>query len=356
MPDLRVTIDARMAFHSGIGRYIRGLTGALLEGSSGVAVRLLGLPGGGEHRLEGATLVPFDAGIYTLKEQLLGSWICRGLESSNSVFHFPHYNVPWRMPCRSVVTIHDLTHLELPEFFPAARVRAARVVLRRAVRRAGRIIAVSAATRDALERHLPGSSAKTTVIHHGADTVFRPLPEEAVEAARARLGVGRCFVYAGNDKPHKNLPRLVSAFAGLRAEGSDAELILTCPPAPGTSPPGVRSIGSVSDDELVELYNVAEAVVLPSLNEGFGLPALEAMACGTPVVGSSIEALRELVGDAGLLVDPLDTSAITAALRRLLGERELRMELAARAFARAGEFSWERAAKRTLEVYRELAV
>lgn len=351
-----VVLDARMAFHSGIGRYIRGLTRALLAAEPSPELSFLGAPdGGGATWLEGRVVpnVPYNAGIYTVREQFLGSWICRRLESRTSVFHFPHYNVPLRMPRASVVTIHDMTHLQFPEYFSTVRVAFARRVLKRAVTRAARIITVSEATRTALERWFPDTAARATVIHHGVDEPFRPLPPGRLEGLRERHGPGRWLVYAGNTKPHKNLPRILAAYEQLRA-GSDPPrlvLVLTADADPPPVPEGVRVLRDLSDEQLAQWYNLSDALLLPSLNEGFGLTALEAMACGTPVIGSTIDALQEVVGDGGVLVNPHDVGAIASAMRSVLTDEALRVDLAARARERAKGFTWEKAAEQTLEVY-----
>ena len=357
---LRVAIDARMAFHTGIGRYIRSLTRELARREGELALSLLGAPQGhGESWLGDApvTRVDFDADIYSVKEQWVGSWLCRRLAGETSVFHFPHYNVPWLAPSRTAVTIHDLTHLQFPEFFPRGRVRLAYRVLRHAVRRASRLIAVSAATRSALERLMPEARGKTTVIHHGVDPAFRPVAEAEVEAFRRGQNLNRFVLYVGANKPHKNLAALTEAFRQVRAGSQRTELVMICgsgetPPA---DEPGVRVLPAASDEELVLWYNAAQAVALPSLNEGFGMPALESMACGTPVVGSDIPALREVIGEAGLLVDVTDTAGLALAIERILGDDDLRAELRDLALARAATFSWTRAADETLQVYRQLA-
>ena len=133
------------------------------------------------------------------------------------------------------------------------------------------------------------------------------------------------------------------------------ELVLITAPDDPREADGVRYVPDVSDEELVRWYNAAEALLLPSLNEGFGMPALEAMGCGTPVIGSAIDALTEVVGEAGLLVDPPDRDNLAAAMRRVLDESDLRAELRVLSLARAARFSWADAAERTLQVYREVA-
>lgn len=347
-----VTLDARMAYHSGIGRYIRALV-RHLEPSERVDLRVFS--GEGRSLLPPERTLRFDAGIYTLREQLLGSWLCRRRRRSGEVWHFPHYNVPWWPPRRSVVTIHDLIHFELAGEFGSGRVALARRVLERATGRAARVIAVSEATRVALERLLPAAASKTVVIHHGVDDRFRPLPPDRVAAFSAEHELEAALLYVGNDKPHKNIPRMLRAFALVRERHPRAQLVLVGPPAEGAVPPGVRRVGAVDDEQLPLWYNAAAAVVLPSLIEGFGFPALEALACGTPVIGSRIPAIREVVDRAGLLVDPTDVPALATSMRKILEEPELAAELERRGRERASEFSWERAARETAAVYAGVA-
>jgi len=348
-----------MAYHSGIGRYIRSLTRALVQSPGGPGLSLL--RGSGEPAPDwldpGAVRVlPFDAEIYTLKEQWAGSRIARQGAKEGALLHFPHYNSPWFLPPGSVLTVHDLTHLLFPEFYPERRVRAARVVLSRAVKRAGRIVAVSGATRDELVKLFPDSENRTVVVHHGVDRSFRPSDAGQIERFRREQGLGRYFLYVGNRKPHKNLGRLLRAFTRLRHSFGDVELVLAgASPWPEPPPAGTRVLSDVDDEMLVRWYGAAEALLLPSLSEGFGMTALEAMACAVPVIGSEIAAISEVTGEAGLLVDPLDEQALAAAMSRLLEDGELRAELSRRSRARAAEFTWEKCAAQTMEVYRTVA-
>jgi glycosyltransferase involved in cell wall biosynthesis len=351
-------LDARMALHSGIGRYIRGLVPALRSLDPALSLLLLGPPDREDAPWRAGTdTVAFRAPIYSLREQLEGSRLCRRLRQRAGVFHFPHYNAPWWLPASSVVTVHDLTHLELSGLFPRGRAAAARLLMRRVVRRARRLIAVSGATRDALERCFPGAGEKTTVVHHGLEPCFRPLEAAVSRSFREEHGLRRFFLYVGNAKPHKNLPRLLAAVQEVRRFAVDAELVMVTGDAVSIPPgrEGIRVLGPVSDPTLARWYGTAQALVLPSLNEGFGLPAAEAMACGTPVIGSAIPALTEVVGEAGLLADPRDTGQLVANMLRLLEDDDRRRELARRSVERARSFSWAESARRHLEVYRDAA-
>jgi glycosyltransferase involved in cell wall biosynthesis len=353
---VKVVIDARMAFHSGIGRYIRCLGQALAESSLSPELTLLTSPGDDAAWLGSNSIrkIVFDADIYSTREHWLGSLICYGQARDAEVFHFPHYNIPWLLPRRSVVTIHDLTHFKFPEFFPSSMLGPAKAVLARAVRRAGRIIVPSDATRMDLEEMFKGVSRKTVVIHHGVEPRFKPIPTSEVERFRQEKQLGRFFLYVGNNKQHKNLSRLSRAFAVLRESHPNAGLVLVGETESASPyPTGTRVLPRLSDEELVYLYNAAEAVLLPSLSEGFGLPAVEAMACGTPVIGSDINTLVEVVGEAGLLIDPRDEGALAGAMLRILDEPELVAALSRASLDRIKPLSWSRSASMTLDVYQQ---
>jgi glycosyltransferase involved in cell wall biosynthesis len=324
---MRVAIDCRKIADYGIGTYIRGLLSSL----RGVELVALGpasiaslLPPGVEH-------VVVDAPHYSLRELLA---VGRAADRAGAdLFHAPHYVLP-ATRCPSVVTIHDLIHLHQPLRNPAARLYA-RVMLGRAVRRAARVLTVSEAVRRDLIAF--GCEAeKIVVTPNGIDSRFTP-------GAAPDSGY---FLYVGNDKPHKNVGRLVEAFARV-----GGRLVLAG--APFERFRGVERRGFVSDDELLALYRGAIALVLPSLEEGFGLPAAEAMACGTAVITSTAPALVELTGDAALHVEATEVDALADAMRRVAYDGALRASLAARGAARARAFTWERCASRTLEAYRK---
>jgi glycosyltransferase involved in cell wall biosynthesis len=174
-------------------------------------------------------------------------------------------------------------------------------------------------------------------------------------------------LHVGADAPRKNLPRLLDAYAAARrAAGDDSQLVLVGPPGPATPArwlrtrrlelgPHVRRLDAVPDDDLPALYSGAACLAYPSLAEGFGLPILEAMACGTPVLTSGCSSMQEVAGEAALLVDPGRTETIAEGLVRLLTEDGLRQELIARGLARAGAFTWARTARATESVYRAVA-
>jgi glycosyltransferase involved in cell wall biosynthesis len=277
------------------------------------------------------------------------------------VLFVPAHVVPAIHPRATVVTIHDLGYLHFPGAHPALSRRYLDLSTRWSARAARRVIAVSAATRDDLVAILQVPPAKISVVHHGVRSVAC-LPEPAMRATLERLGVAQPYVlFVGTVQPRKNLQRLIRAFARVGAAGLPHRLVIAGrlgwfiePIRAEVAALGlterVRFTGYVPDGDLPALYRGADAFAFPSLYEGFGMPALEALACSVPVVASNTTSLPEIVGDAGLLVDPLDEVAIGAALVRVLADAPLRARLAVAGPERATHFSWERCARATLAV------
>jgi len=272
---------------------------------------------------------------------------------------------PWWSPCPVVVTIHDLAYLRYPQVHPLGRRLYLGAFTRLTVRRAKAIVAVSQYTRREIGQFFRVPMERIHVIYEGYDARFRPLPHEEVEAFRKQRGLPpRYLLYLGNLEPRKNLSRLVQAYARISGR-EQVPLVLAGPRGWGYADlfrqvdrlglsGRVAFPGFVPAEELPLWYNGAEAFVYPSLYEGFGLPPLEAMACGTPVLVSSASSLPEVVGEAGLQVPPEDVDALAEALQRLLDDAELRAALRQRGLEQAGRFSWARMAEETAGLYRQL--
>ncbi len=272
----------------------------------------------------------------------------------------PAHVLPLIRPRRTVVTVHDLGYLFFPETHPPARRLELHLSTAWNARVATRVIAVSQATKDDLVRHYRIPAERIRVVHHGVEPRFRPTEDPAV-AARYGLPKGY-FLYLGTLQPRKNLERILQAYARLPAgapplvlagaKGWYFERIAAQIAALGLQERVVLP-GYVADDDVPALLGGAIALVYPSLYEGFGLPALEAMACGTPVISARSSSLPEVVGEAGLLVDPLNVAELAGALRRLLEDEALREDLSRRGLAQARLFSWERCAREALSVFDE---
>jgi glycosyltransferase involved in cell wall biosynthesis len=280
------------------------------------------------------------------------------------VLHSPHHTTPLvSCGCRRVVTIHDLTFLLLPERYPPTRRLYFQVMTRLSARVADAVIVPSEAVREDVVRLLRVPPERLFVVPEAAGPAFHPQDAVAIEAVRSRYGLeGPFLLSVGSLEPGKNRERLLQAFARLRDRGLKHSLVVAGQQAwryEGEAPlarrlglaESVRFLGHVPRADLPALYSAADALVFPSLYEGFGLPALEALACGTPVVVSNVSALPEVVDDAALQVSPLDVEALADAMERLLRDDRLRADLRERGLERAAQFSWEKAARQTVEVY-----
>ncbi len=281
-------------------------------------------------------------------------------EERLDVLHCAKSGVPAGLDCASVMTVFDVIFLKHPSLYPRWWLWYWRRTIRRSVERASAIATISATTARDLEECVPAASGKVHPIPIGVDPRFFSRPP--AQSGEGREGTaGRYFLFVGNITARKNIPLLIDAY--LRAgKGLGASLVLAGSVdyrsrealealSRGERDGGVRYVSRVSDDELAALYRGALALVYPSRYEGFGLPALEAMASGCPVIASNAGALPEVAGDAAVLVDPDSLDGLAEAMRRMAGDAGLRGDLAARGLARAREFSWERTAARTLEVY-----
>ncbi len=310
------------------------------------------------------TVVPVSARVFGLRQQ----WRLWDMARRHrlDLYHSPYYVMPYAMPCPVAVTIHDLIPHLYPDALPSDRpVGLYRLLVRFAARRADAILVDSTATRTDLVKHGLATAERVTAVPLGVAREFGPRPAQVCAAAARAYGLeGPYVLYMGINKPHKNLGRLIAAWALLPVSLRHTHCLVIAGPkdtrhtglqkaieAHGVSA-SVRLIGRVREEDMAPLYGGATAFVFPSLYEGFGLPVLEAMACGTPVACSSTPSVAEVAGDAGILFDPLDVAGIRDALSRLLADAELRSRLREAGLGRAAEFSWERTARRTLEVLR----
>jgi glycosyltransferase involved in cell wall biosynthesis len=361
-----IGIDARQLRDFGIGTYVRNLVEALAARDRENRYVLFV----GRHRFD--TLpdnfqqVVERAPIYSLREQVALSWRIRRMRLD--LYHATHYVLPAYLSCPAVVTIHDIIHLLYPEFLPnALALFYAQRMIGRSLRLSRRVISVSLNTKLDLIDTFGVSSRKIRVVYNGVEDVFRRrLAPDALHAGLARLGIGArpYALFVGNPKPHKNLENVLRSFALAVPRVPAIEPELVCVGARGDGSKRlellarqlgiadrVRFLGHLPQQDLPAVYQGATVFLYPTLYEGFGLPVIEAMASGVPVVTSDSSSLVEIAQDAAEIVSPFDVEQIAAAIARLLGDPAQRAELARRGLRRADDFGWPRAAEKTLEVY-----
>jgi len=378
---MRIAIDYTAALRqgAGIGRYVRELVRALARLDRENEYVICWARDAGS-RPPAPRDVPVRSTLrrWPLTERMLiWMWHRLGiplwaelLSGRIDLFHSPDFTLPPLWRAKGVLTIHDLSYERVPECADPAQRRYLRTAVPRSVHRADALLADSENTRRDLMELYDVPADKVTVVYPGVDPRFRPLADPAaLERARERYGLGGPFLLAlGTLEPRKNVARLLRAYAALRAED---DLIL--PPLAFSGAVGwmmegifrlvddlrlgdeVIFLGYVPDEDLPALLNLATALVYPSLYEGFGLPVLEALACGTPVVTSRVSSLPEVAGEVAAYCDPRDVTDIARAIRWLLMDEAVRERLSQRGPAQAGKFSWDEAARRVLQVYKAVA-
>ncbi len=366
-----IYLDVSAAVHrrAGLGRYAESLTRALIARAPDRYALFYNRERGAEP-LAGLEHVPAHTIALGYKPWRMLVWLGQlahvgfdRLLPGAALFHATEHLL---LPLRSiptVLTVHDLIFRHLPEHHKPLNRWYLNLTMPLYCRRATHIIAVSACTRRDLLTLYGLPPDKVTVIPEAADPRFRPQSSDIVAAVRTRYGLPERYLLAvGTIEPRKNLTRLLRAFEALRAEQLTDALVIVGKrgwlygdffAALERSPArdAVLFPGYVADEDLPAIYGGAQALAFPSLYEGFGLPVLEALACGTPVVTANTSAIPEAGGDAVLYCDPTDLEALTAALRHILRDATLREEMRARGLVQAARFSWERAAEETQAVY-----
>lgn len=283
------------------------------------------------------------------------------------VLHAPDFVVP---PTRApaLLTIHDLSFLIYPQFAVPSMVRYLSIAVPRSLTRAAMVLADSEATRQDLARLLHMPPERVTVVYPGVSNAFQPLPPAVYEPVRRRLGLPDDFLlFVSTLNPRKNVVRIVEAFASLIADGQRPALNLVLAGQRGwlydeifaaierlQLGERVRALDFVDDSDLPALYNAAAACVYPSLYEGFGLPALEALACGTPLVTANNSSLTEVAEGSAVLADAEDVESIARGIAQVLDDAALRSRFRAAGLERAKQFTWEHAAAQVLECYQRL--
>ena len=338
---------------SGIGTYIRHLLG---RGIYDVAL-------GEEEEIRNydrdVKVIPYPAKIYSPQEQIL--FPAKELKKEGvNLIHFPHYNAPFFCGIDYVVTVHDLIHIIFPQYMKNRIAAAyAKALMANSLHNSRHIFTVSEHSRKDLISCFQVPDQKITVTYNSTDPVFRRLPEEDYACLDEKYGIAgkKAILYVGNLKPHKNVKTLIRAFQEMNRP--DTVLLLAGKDfnddALNTAmkeSSGIIRCGMVSDEELIHLYNRADVFAFPSLYEGFGIPPLEAMACGTPVVCSNASSIPEVVGNAALLCEAEDSSSLKENICRVLDDESLRNTLIQRGAERVARFSWEETAAKTAECIR----
>ena len=284
-----------------------------------------------------------------------------------AVFHSLTSTIPFRRPCRTVVTFCDLFHEVHPEFVPPKARRKMNWAFAHAARHADRVIAISENTKRDIIHYYGTPEQMISVIYPGVNPFYRRLEQtKENEAVLAGYGVTKPFLlHVGGMTENRNITGMLDALTLLKKDNVRPQLVLVGRPFWGFDlealiqsqglTDAVVHIDYASNEHLRILYNAAEVLLLPSFFEGFGIPVLEAMACGTPVVASSTSALPEAVGNAGLLVDPREPATIADAVRQISNNATLKEDLIAKGIKRAERFTWRSTAEQTLKVYHSLA-
>ncbi len=367
----RIAIDARKWRDYGIGTYVRNIVRALALIDHENTYFLFC------HHEDVPTLKDLSENFVPVVNESLGYSIREHWSLPAQVrrlgvdlFHEPHYVLPLLLGTKSVVTIHDCIHLRFPEYLPnRAAIHYARFMKTSALRRAKVVFTVSEASKRDILHFFPWTDpSRIRVVSNAIDADLMEAPDqEELDRVKERYQIAQRFIlYAGNIKPHKNLPRLIEAFARLRATpGHEDVHLMIIGDEIGKTPelrrrvesfqlrPFVRFFGFVPERTLAALYRLATVFAFPSRYEGFGLPPLEAMACGTPVVTSNVSSLPEVVGNAAVLVDPDDGEAIAAGISRILDDPAFANDLKEKGRIQAKKFNWEDSARKTLAGYNE---
>ncbi|HLF28108.1 MAG TPA: glycosyltransferase family 1 protein [Anaerolineae bacterium] len=353
--------------HSGVGQYTRQLLAALVaRGDRWRYALLAGRPLNG--RLPPGTLGQIGTRLpnRTLWMQLALPRTLAQLQPE--LCHFTNSIAPLVLPCPFVVTLHDMSLFLCTDTQPAKSLLAVRTILPRIARQASAIITVSHSARQDILQVLHAPPEKVHVVYEAAAPEFHVIQDTPeLDRVQRKYGLHDPFILCvGTIQPRKNLGRLVEAFAQVRRQGRREQLVLAGQfgwkyagllqqiEELGVSD-AVRLTGYVPDADLPALYNLARVVAFPSLYEGFGLPVIEGMACGVPVITSNRSSMAELGSGAALLVDSMQPEALADGLSRLLSDATLRAELREAGLARAAEFSWARAAEETAKVYERVA-
>ncbi len=366
---MKIAIDCRMYFSSGIGTVIQKLVTFLC--SSKHKLILLGNRNDLKSCIDcdDITIKDFNEKIYSISEQI--KFPVKDL-SDIDLFISPHYNIPLRFNGRLLTIIHDLNHLTHPDFLPnRLAFLYAKFFMKKAVRKSCRIVTVSNHSKQMLIKYLNVSESKITVIHNGVDPFFSPADNSLeIDNIKKMFSIyGEYLLFVGNIKPHKNITNIIKSFSLLKKKynhqinllltGEKEKLITAVKNIPLESEDedirnSIKFTGYISNDLLLSLYRGAKLFLFPSFCEGFGLPILEAMACGIPVITSNVSSMPEVAGDGAVLVDPYSPEDIAHAMNNVLEDEMLRSKLIERGLERAKSFQWDKAKTKYLKLIDEI--
>lgn len=365
---MKIGIDCRLHYYNrtGIGRYIRNLVRAFPDCASD-DLELVVLQSRREREAIAGAAVARTSKVVTPAHHRWERWLLASELSLKRIdaLHSPDHVAPKQMGWMSVVTVHDLSFLAHPEAYSSDSLLYYANVFR-TVQNAAKVIAVSEFTRQEILDRISIGPERVTTIYEAVDPAYYPREESECQRVRTRLNVpASYFLVVGTIEARKNLERLVAAYASLPrndrprlvfagGRGYHYDRVLEAVQEHRLED-HVTFLGYVNDDDLPALYSGAACLLYPSRYEGFGLPILEAMACGCPVITSNFGSMAEVAGDAAILVDPNSAAAIADGIVKLLEDSGLRNELIAKGHKRVKDFSWRSAAEQTLALYREAA-
>lgn len=359
---MNIFLDCRMIKMSGIGRYIENIIKNNIYKEN-----IIGL--GDKSEIDSVEkikdTITFDSKIYGIKEQI--NYPYKELKKAD-LLHVPHYNIPIMYRGKLITTIHDITHILFPQYLPNKfAFYYARFMISRAIKQSDYILTVSQNSKNDLIKYFNADDKKIIVTYNGIDNIFVKKDKSEYEYLYKKYNIEnnkKIILYVGNKKPHKNIDTLIKAINCTKNK-DDYILILTGKGFDGYTQleelsnelnmnEQIKHTGIVTDEELVNLYNLADIFVYPSLYEGFGIPPLEAMACGTPVICSNTSSLPEVVGDSAYLINPYDERAISQAIDNLIDNRELYETLVSKGYERSKLFTWDKCRIKTEEVYKKV--
>ncbi len=367
---MKIVIDARMIQESGIGRYLRNLISGLENGAKNEYIILLLKKDFGKFNFKNNfRKVIADFRWYGISEQIRLPKILHSLKPD--LVHFPHFNTPLFYDGKFVVTIHDLIHQNfqmkratlLNPISYKIKQLGYKIVFKNAVSKSAKILTPSNYVKDLLIKQWGVRREKITVTYEAVDdkifTIVNKMNQQKVDNVMEKFNIKQPYIfYVGNAFPHKNVEGLIKTFLILKKNYQNLQLVLSGGDhyfwqriKKEFNLKDIIYTGFITDEELVALYKASKAFVMPSFEEGFGIPILEAMASGAVVVSSNVGALPEVGGDAVLYFDPHNTLDMTDKIQQVLESDKLRQELIKKGKIRVKQFSWEKLAKQTLEIY-----